>query len=657
MAPGAPQGDAGSPDAGSRLNVVPEEDATVWDGGGAGVFEVEEEVVEEDVASDVYQTPRLSAGRFDTVGSMIDAVGSRMSAGRFGSPSPQLQQPPQPEYTTPRLASRGGRARGFIRAGSTPPTMEKIPRANSVDHYGDKAYEHRRMWGNFQAKVSGMIEMQRALAGAAVSEREMGADRAGDGALGQVIIATLSQELQLGGTSLERPFPVMAQKSLIPRSNFRKEMRDLVLPLQVISLDVLNGDGTATVIHQPQDPQADSWGGVMSLESLFLPDFNLFLHSPDHLEGLDSLAAVIARFQEPICANLRSHYTSLSRAQEGASGYLRTMTKGGDAGDSPGNAPASCAGSEYGAESATSFASCRSQVSQARSAAKITPVHKPLTYKPGLIDEYDGACEVFKDPAAAGYSKHPISWLRRFDYLCRNAHVSPADLTANAYLYLSKEMQRKLDVAQQQGSPQGSQLHGLNFIGGSGACPWTWAQFSDWLVNVSFRWGNRERARDFIDESRQRPDEPVETFILRWEFLAAQLDQCLVMEKLTPIDYSSQVEKEKFVAKLVRSREVLQDLQMAHRHTLLAAPTAGGNFPLMLARSASGMWAAVSIKQLQGMAIRIETLSTNLQAHQAHHRSRRDTGLGETQADDESEEFDVSGLGETQEDDESEEDV
>merc|ERR1719163_372100 len=106
---------------------------------------------------------------------MIDAVGSRMSAGRFGSPSPQLQQPPQPEYATPRRASRGGRARGFIRAGSTPPTVEKrLPRADSVDHYYNNAYEHRCMWGNFQAKVSGMIEMQRALAGAAVSEREMG---------------------------------------------------------------------------------------------------------------------------------------------------------------------------------------------------------------------------------------------------------------------------------------------------------------------------------------------------------------------------------------------------------------------------------------------------------------------------------------------------
>ena len=54
------------------------------------------------------------------------------------------------------------------------------------------------------------------------------------------------------------------------------------------------------------------------------------------------------------------------------------------------------------------------------------------------------------------------------------------------------------------------------------------------------------------------------------------------------------------------------------------------------------------------MAIRIETLSNTLNAHQARHRL---SGLGETQADDESEEFDVSGLGETQEDDESEEDV
>ena len=99
------------------------------------------------------------------------------------------------------------------------------------------------------------------------------------------------------------------------------------------------------------------------------------------------------------------------------------------------------------------------------------------------------------------------------------------------------------------------------------------------------------------------------------------------MEKLAPIDYSSQVEKEKFVAKLIRSEEVLQDLQMAHRHTLLAAPNTGGNFPLMLARSASGMWAAVTIEQLQGMAIRIETLSINLQAHQAHHRSRRYTPM------------------------------
>ena len=561
----------------------------------------------------------------------------------------------------PSICLRSGRARGLIRAGSTPPTVEKrVPRADSVDHYYDKARQHQREWDNFQSTVYGMIDMQQAFASATVSGRETGADRTGDVALGQVIIATLSQELQLGGTSLERPFLVMAQKSLVPRSNYQKGMRDLVLPLQVTSLDVLDGAGTATVVHQPQDPQADSWGGIMSLESLFLPDFNVFFHSPDHLEGKDSLAAVIARFQDPICANVRSHLTaltSLSRAQEGTSGGLTAVVKGDDAGDSPGWAPASRAVSEYGGESATSYASCRSQVSQARSVAKTTPVYKPLVYNPRFIDEYNGECEVFKDPSEARYSKDPISWLRRFGQLCRTAHVNPADLTANAYLYLSKEMQRKLDVAQQQGSPQGSQLHGLNFIGGSGACPWTWAQFSDWLVNVSFRWGNRERARDFIDESRQRPDEPVETFILRWEFLAAQLDQCLVMEKLTPIDYSSQIEKEKFVAKLVRSREVLQDLQMAHRHTLLAAPTAGGNFPLMLARSASGMWAAVSIKQLQGMAIRIETLSTNLQAHQAHHRSRRDTGLGETQADDESEEFDVSGLGETQEDDESEEDV
>lgn len=59
MALGAPQGDAGSPDAGARLNAVPEEDETVLDGGGAGVFEVEEEVVEEDVTRDIYQTPRL----------------------------------------------------------------------------------------------------------------------------------------------------------------------------------------------------------------------------------------------------------------------------------------------------------------------------------------------------------------------------------------------------------------------------------------------------------------------------------------------------------------------------------------------------------------------------------------------------------------------
>ena len=97
----------------------------------------------------------------------------------------------------------------------------------------------------------------------------------------------------------------------------------------------------------------------MSLESLFLPDFNVFFHSPDHLEGKDSLAAVIARFQDPICANVRSHLTaltSLSRAQEGTSGGLTAVVKGDDAGDSPGWAPASRAVSEYGGESATSYA-------------------------------------------------------------------------------------------------------------------------------------------------------------------------------------------------------------------------------------------------------------------------------------------------------------
>lgn len=160
----------------------------------------------------------------------------------------------------------------------------------------------------------------------------------------------------------------------------------------------------------------------MSLESLFLPDFNVFFHSPDHLEGKDSLAAVIARFQDPICANVRSHLTaltSLSRAQEGTSGGLTAVVKGDDAGDSPGWAPASRAVSEYGGESATSYASCRSQVSQARSVAKTTPVYKPLVYNPRFIDEYNGECEVFKDPSEARYSKDPISWLRRFGHLCR----------------------------------------------------------------------------------------------------------------------------------------------------------------------------------------------------------------------------------------------
>ena len=52
MALGTPQGEAESTDAGARLNAVPEEDATVLDGRGAGVSEVEE-----DGTRDIYQTP------------------------------------------------------------------------------------------------------------------------------------------------------------------------------------------------------------------------------------------------------------------------------------------------------------------------------------------------------------------------------------------------------------------------------------------------------------------------------------------------------------------------------------------------------------------------------------------------------------------------
>ena len=112
MAQGDPVRDAAlSPDAGSGLAAVFAEDVAALDGGRAGVRRVEEEE-EENGTEDIFQTP--VGGPSASFANRTTGI-SRMSAGRFDSPSPQSQQPSQPEYTTPRLALHG-RARGLIQA-------------------------------------------------------------------------------------------------------------------------------------------------------------------------------------------------------------------------------------------------------------------------------------------------------------------------------------------------------------------------------------------------------------------------------------------------------------------------------------------------------------------------------------------------------------